>query len=198
MGVLQSILEAINKGTSSPAPAGGVAPTPAQPIGVLQAAGRVLAPQAGSFWHSAMNNGLANAHAGMTGYQQQQAEIATKQAQADEDLADDKRNEHNIGGMGGIISIQPDGSVKQVYTPPMPKTPLERNIEAYAAMPEGPLKELFKRALPGAGLDPTILDMKGEIAEETAEARAAATARHRAPKTSSGGSSGLPAGFVLD
>lgn len=201
---------ATDPSAASPAPAAQapapVAP-PAQHMGLLGTLGRILSPEPGSFWSSALNNGLVNARAGQQAYVQAQHEALLKdqgeQAKALEEsqkaAMENRKNRFVTSPTGAIMDIGTPGSgatPSMVYTPPEKVDPLIAKIKFYDSLPPGPLKDLVARAIPGEQFDPAVMAQKLTDAKALAESKAASTAAHRAPpRGGAGGLGALPPGF---
>lgn len=240
MGILQSILQAIQSGTTTPpvtqaatqamlariggqlgdtpntyhpatvvpdpvtepttGPAPQAAPGVAQPTtpGILGTIGHILAPEPGSFWQSALTNGLVNARAGQVAYLsnlQKSADDRAKEQEATKlAVAQRKTAEAKLPTAGDITTptgsvLRPDasGNLTTAYEPPVKPSETERLIDMWHKLPPGPYRDLVERAIKGAQYTPEYINAI------TAQKIAAAKARPRA----AAGSSGLPAGFKL-
>ena len=175
--------------------------------GLLGALASVFAPEAGSFWHSALQNGLWDARGGQDRYRAAQAAAAQTARKADADVrtaeqklrAAEQGEVYNMGGTGGIVQVSPDGQVRQLYTPPPQASENERLIELWRKETDPTVKELIARTIRGYQYTPEVIGRQTESRNSTAEARAAATARHRAPAKGGGASKAkLPTGFILE
>lgn len=182
----------------TPAPA--AQPAPAQPPGVLGTIGHILAPEPGSFWQSALNNGLVNARAGQSQYlmnlQKSVDDRAKEQEATKLSVATRKTAEAKLPTAGYITTptgsvLRPDaaGNLTTAYEPPVKDGETERLITMWEKLAPGPLRDIVHQAIKGAQYTPEY------IAADTARRVAAAKARPRAAARA--GSSGLPAGFKL-
>lgn len=158
----------------APAPAPTPAGPPAAPaerphMGVLGAIGHVLAPEAGSFWQSALANGLPNARAGQVAYQAGLQKTADDHAKEQEAtalaIANRKKAEAAVWKegfvttpTGSVLGPGPGGTPTPIYEPPIKPTETERLIEVWNKLPKGPYKDLVERAIKGAQYSPDYVE----------------------------------------
>jgi len=166
MGILDNILTKIAGATHAPTTGAQVAaPAAAQaPPSILGTIGSVLAPEAGSFWSSALQNGLVNARPGMEVYQAEKAKAA-QEAQAAATKA--ARGEYITTPQGAVLQIPTEGGApKQVYTPPVKPTETESLIEKWLAAPEGsPIRALYERAIKGYQYTEPVIERQTKAKE---------------------------------
>lgn len=170
--------------TNAPLPTAVVAPTQAQNPSIMGAIGRILAPEAGSFWHSAWNNGLANAHEGQDAYPQQQATRQALQAATVQEAQRKAARKYDVVG-NAVVTQGADGQPEFTTAP----TEQERIIERWASMDDkNPLKKMLERSIKGFQYSQDYLDDKAEAGVTQAEGAAKAKARY--PTARVGGTRG--------
>lgn len=163
--------------------------------GIMQTIGGVLAPQAGSFWASALKHGLAGAHEGQITDALAQGNAATEAATKAEALKK-LREGDELTPVGTVVHRNEDGTYKEVYRPVPNPTEQERLIAKWQAAPDGPLKTLLERAIKGFQFTPEVIANIGRARSATAVAGAAARAKYRIGPAGAG--SKLPPGATLD
>lgn len=217
--------------TSGPmvAPAQPAVPAPAPPVNgnILSTIGRILMPEGGSLWHSALNGGVYNARETQRQYGQARTaeQVAARRATAQATQAETEAtraaataNEMNIGGRR--VRRNADGSYTELYAPsPTQSSDQQLLAQWQRENPGQDPSPIILRMLRGYQYTPEVIDRRTEgqvrVAQErgsqaraTGVSNAAAQARYRAPARgrASGGRSGaaraaaaprLPTGAVL-
>jgi hypothetical protein len=176
-----------------------IVPAP-KDAGILKAVGSFFAPEAGSFWASAMTNpdGVFGAKQAQQAYADKRAQLPiaqraaiTKEA-ADEQqvesdrqtLTDPTRRDRAVGG--SIARPTATGDYKTIYTPPPVQTQpteQERLIDRWQKTPEGPLKTLLERAIRGFQYTPEVI-----AAQTEGKLRVKRATPGKAPSSGGGGS----------
>jgi hypothetical protein len=183
---------------------------------VLGALESVFAPEPGSFWWSALNNGLFNAKYGQQVYREKQAGSARAlEADARKAAMEERKARYQIAG-NNVIDYGDANDVDgpDFITPPQQPGETERLIEKWQNTPPGPGRDLLERAIKGYQYSSDYLGTKGDITVRTNAASAAArgaearktkmTAPGKAPSSggrsggrSSGGGVRLPSGYKI-
>lgn len=193
---------------NAPAPS---ATTPVVPPhqGFLGTLGSILAPQAGSFWASALKHGLAGAHEGMIedplAHAMEVAKLQGAQGEANTSVASGKEARAGLkmtpqGDIVGIDTSHPGAPiVNQVYNAPDKTDYRERLIDRWSKMTEQQQKTPLGRLLFGAAMGSSI-QYTPEVLDALTQSRIAVTkAKTFAPKGggkgSGGGASKPPTGY---
>lgn len=169
-----------------------VAPAAAPQPSILGALSGLIAPQAGSFWSSAMQNGLAGAKQGQVNAQIAAQEKATKDAA---DAAKAKKASLIISPTGAVLAPNDDGTgVTVAYQPPTKPSSQQELYNLWSSLPSGSDARAFiERMAPNFQYTQPVIAAQG--AARTATAVASQKAKTFAPK---GGGSGVikaPTGF---
>ena len=161
--------------------------------GLLGTIANVFSPEPGSWWYSAMTNphGIWGARGGQVDYANAQTDRAQadqlEQAKLDEIRARAKKaekgSEVQVVGNNALVT-GPDGK-PQWMTPPQQPDKVLQLIDMWQNAPEGKLKMILERAIL-KNAAPSYVDQKGEEDQQTAERRAKASAKYRAPTATKG------------
>lgn len=165
--------------------------------GILGTIADVFAPRPGTFWHSALNNGLVNALQGQQEYRQGQRAQATTQATADAKLRSLLANgEYTVVG-NNVLHRPADGSTPSFVKVPQNEGETERLIDKWNQAKEAGdlgLAGMYERAIKGYQYSPEVITRQGEARTRTVvEGKKAQRFAPRAAPANK-----PPAGFVLD
>lgn len=195
--------QAAAMGAAAPAvaqpPATVPAPVPAKKRGgIMGALGSVFAPEAGSFWHSALANGLWDAKGGQQRYKEGSYDYGNaatgakiNDAKLREVLDAEKNGEVVTSPTGQVLRTKRDGSVDVLWTPPEKLSNQEKLIDRWKSETDPTLKEIIARAIPGFQYSPEFMSQS-----EASKIRIKGATPGKAPSAAK--ASKVPAGYVLD
>lgn len=174
-----------------------VSAAPQKRHGVLGALGSVFAPDPGSFWHSALANGLWDAKGGQQRYKAGSYDYGHDATAAKIDdaklrsLLDTEKNGDIVTSpTGQVLRTKSDGSVEVLWTPPAPKSREEKLIDMWHREQDPTVKEWIARAIPGYQYSPEYMNYKTQNAITVKK-----TVPGKAPSAGKTGIPALPPGF---